>query len=333
MVVALHRRRWLGAAAAATATAAIALPGRARAQAEEWPRRPIKLVIGFPPGGALDFTARAIQNGLEAGLGQPLVIEYRAGANGVLAATELTRASADGYTLLLANTGPFAIAPYLGPRGPYDPATQFTYIGQISETAYIAATRDDHPAADLRQFAEWAKAHADKASFASSGLGATTHLNGELFNSVAGLEMRHLPYKGSVQALTDLIGGHAHLIIDAGTVLLPPIRIGLLKALAVTGPRRDSNLPDVATVRELGFPGLEATSFQGLVGPPGLPAAVVRRLSSELARVLATEPVRQQLAASGSEVRPRDPQQFAAHVKAEAARWADLIARRGLRAE
>jgi len=301
-------------------------PGPATATASSWPRRPIQLVIGFPPGGNLDFTARAIQGELEAGLGQPLVIEYRAGANGVLAASELVRAPADGYTLLLANTGPFAIAPSLLAQRPYDPATQFSYIGQVSETAYVAATRVEHPAADLRQFAQWARANDGRARFASAGAGSTTHLHGELFNSAAGLRLQHVPYRGNVPALTDVIGGQVHLVIDTCTTLLSPIRGGFLKALAVTGPRRDSNLPDVPTVRELGFEAMEATGFQGLVGPPGLPAAIVQRLAAELARALGADAVRQALAASGSEARPRDPRQFAAHVQAEGERWAALIA-------
>ena len=189
-----------------------------------YPNKPIKLLVGFPPGGGIDFTARTIQAGLEAALGQPVVIEYKAGAGGVIAATELTRAAPDGYTLLVANTGPFAIAPYLQAKKPYDPVAQFSYVGQIAESAYIAATRADHPAKDLKQFIEWARANAGKANFASGGPGASTHLNGELLNSVAGIDLLHVPYKGSAPAVTDLIGGQTHLLIDAGTVLLPQIK-------------------------------------------------------------------------------------------------------------
>jgi len=321
----MHRRTWLTVAALAAAH-----PLQLRAQGA-YPSKPIKLIVGFPPGGGIDFTARTIQNGLEAALGQPLVIEYRAGAGGVIAATELTRAAPDGYTLLVANTGPFAIAPYLQSKRPYDPVTQFTYVGQVAESAYIAATRADHPAKDLKQFVEWAKANPGKANFASGGPGASTHLNGELLNSVAGIDLLHVPYKGSAPAVTDLIGGQTHLLIDAGTVLLPQIKGGRLKALAVTGSRRDPNLPDVPTVREQGLAGMEAVGFQGIVGPAGMPRDVVDRLATELRKVLSGAELKARFSAAGSEVQPRGPQEFAAYVKGEAERWSALINQRGIK--
>ena len=322
----MQRRSLLTTVAALTA----ALPLGLRAQGA-YPNKPIRLIVGFPPGGGIDFTARTIQTGLEAALGQPVVIDYKAGAGGVIAATELTRMAADGYTLLVANTGPFAIAPYLQAKKPYDPVAQFSYVGQIAESAYIAATRADHPAKDLKQFIEWAKANPGKANFASGGPGASTHLNGELLNSVAGIDLLHVPYKGSAPAVTDLIGGQTHLLIDAGTVLLPQIKGGRLKALAVTGARRDPNLPDVPTVRELGLAGMEAVGFQGLVGPAGLPKEVVDRLSTELRKVLASADVKSKFAAAGSEVQPRNAAEFAAYVKGESERWSALIAKRGIK--
>jgi tripartite-type tricarboxylate transporter receptor subunit TctC len=323
----MHRRTLL----AGLATPLLPL-GTARAQGG-YPTKPVRLMVGFPPGGGIDFTARAIQAGLEAALGQPLVIDYKPGAGGVLAATELTRAAPDGYTLLVANTGPFAIAPYLQSKMPYDPVKQFTYVGQIAEAGYIAATRADHPAKDLKQFVDWAKANAGKANFASGGIGASTHLNGELLNSVAGLDLLHVPYKGSAPAVTDLIGGQTHLLIDAGTVLLPQIKGGKLKALAVTGSRRDANLPDVPTVRELGLAGMEALGFQGLVGPAGLPREVVDRLSADLRKTLALADVKAKFAGAGSEVQPRGPAEFSAYVKAEAEKWSALIRQRKIQLE
>lgn len=322
----MHRRALLAAL-----TAFAARPDTAHAQA--WPVKPIKLLVGFPPGGGIDFTARTLQPGLEAALGQPVVIEYKPGAAGVLAATELTRAAADGYTLLVANTGPFAIAPYLQTKMPYDPVKQFSYIGQIAETAYIAATRPDHPAKDLKAFVDWARANAGRANFASAGPGSSTHLNGELLNTVAGLDLLHVPYKGSAPAVTDLIGGQTHLLIDAGTVLLPQIKGGRLKALAVTGAQRDPNLPEVPTVRELGLPGMEAAGFQGLVAPAGLPREINERLGSELRKLLASADIKAKFAGAGAEVQPRGGSEFAAYVKGEAERWSALIQRRGIKLE
>lgn len=326
----MQRRPFLLATLASVATGPLAWTSTARAQGA-YPNRPIRLVVGFPPGGGIDFTARAVQPGLEAALGQPVVIDYKPGAGGVLAATELTRAAPDGYTLLVANVGPFAIAPYLQAKKPYDPATQFTYIGQIAETSYIAATRPEHPAKDLRQFVDWARANAGKVSFASGGPGSSTHLCGELLNSVAGLDMLHVPYKGSAPAVTDLIGGQTQILIDAGTVLLPQIKGGRLKALAVTGARRDPNLPETPTVRELGLPGLETAGFQGLVGPAGLPREVVERVATALRGVLGQTEVKTRFAGGGAEVQPRGPQEFAAYVQGEAERWSRLIAQRNIR--
>ena len=312
-----------------TLAAYTAWPLAARAQAA-YPNKPIKLIVGFPPGGGIDFSARTIQAGLEAALGQPVVIDYKPGAGGVVAATDLTRTAPDGYTLLVANTGPFAIAPYLQSKMPYDPVRQFSYIGQIAESAYIVATRAEHPAADLKQFVAWARANPGKANFASGGQGSSTHLNGELLNAVAGIDLLHVPYKGSAPAVTDLIGGQTHVLIDAGTVLLPQVKGGRLKALAVTGPRRDPNLPDVPTVAEQGFPALEAVGFQGLVAPAGVPREVVERLSAELRRVLATADVKARFAGVGSEVNARNGPEFAAYVKGESERWSALIKQRKL---
>ncbi|MEO6363733.1 MAG: tripartite tricarboxylate transporter substrate binding protein [Caldimonas sp.] len=296
-----------------------------------FPSKPIKLLVGFPPGGGIDFAARTIQPALEAALGQPVVVENKPGVGGVLAATELSRSPADGYTLLVANTGPFAIAPYLQAKMPYDPLKQFSYIGQISEGSYIAATRADHPAKDLKQFVDWAKANPGKANYASGGNGSSTHMNGELLNAVAGIDLQHVPYKGSAPAVQDLIGGQVQLLIDAVPVLLPQIRSGRLKALAVTGTARDPNLPDVPTARELGLQGMEAVGFQGIVGPPGLPKAVVDRLAAELAKLLAVPEVRARFAVAGAEVRSRGPQEFAELVRADNQKWSTLIRQRGIK--
>ena len=292
--------------------------------------KPIRLIVGYPPGGGIDFAARTVQVPLQEALKQQLVVDYKPGASGMIAATELTRQPADGYTLLLANTGPFAIAPYLQSKPPYDPIKQFTYIGQISQGSYIAVTRPDHPAKDLKAFVAWAKGQPGKVNFASGGAGTSTHLNGELMNQVTGLDMTHVPYKGSAPAVQDLIGGQTQILIDAGSVLLPQVKGGKLKALAVTGPRRDPQLPDVPTVKELGLGGMESVGFQGLVGPAGMPKDVVDRLSTELAKVLAQPDIQAKFATAGAEVHSLGPTEFSAFVKADNEKWAKLIRERKL---
>ena len=298
--------------------------------AQSWPAKPIRLIVGYPPGGGVDFTARSIQQPLQEALKQQVVVDYKPGASGMLAAGELTRAAPDGYTLLLANTGPFAIAPYLQAKPPYDPVRQFTYIGQISQGSYIVVVRPDHPAKDLREFVAWAKANAGKVNFASGGNGTSTHLNGELMNQATGLDMTHVPYKGSAPAVQDLIGGQTQLLIDAGTVLLPQVKGGKLKALAVTGPRRDPQLPDVPTVRELGLQAMESVGFQGLVGPAGMTKEVVDKIAGELAKVLAQNELKAKFATAGAEVHYLGPAEFAPFVKSENEKWARLIKERKL---
>ena len=301
-----------------------------RAQAV-YPSKPIRLIVGFPPGGGIDFAARTIEGPLSAALGQPVVIDNKPGVGGVIAATELARTAADGYTLLLANTGPLAIAPYLQPKMPYDPLRQFTYVGQIAAAGYIAVTRPDHPAKDLKQFVAWAKANPGKLNFSSPGTGTSVHISGEMFKDAAGIDLLHVPYKGSAPAVQDLIGGQVQLLIDAGTVLLPQIKSGRLKALAVTGTARDPQLPDVPTAREQGFAGMESIGFQGLVAPAGLPKPVLDRLAAELAKVLALPDVKAKFAAAGSEVHSRGPAEFASFVKADNEKWSALIKARGIK--
>ena len=311
---------------------ALVLAGTASlAFAQAWPTgKTIRLIVGYPPGGGIDFAARTVQVPLQEALGQQIVVDYKPGAGSMLAAGELARAAPDGYTLLLANTGPFAIAPYLQPKMPYDPVKQFTYVGQISQGSYIAVTRPDHPAKNLKEWVNWARANAGKVNFASGGTGTSTHLNGELMNQATGLDVTHVPYKGSAPAIQDLIGGQTQLLIDAGSVLLPQVKGGKLKALAVTGPRRDPQLPDVPTVRELGLGAMESVGFQGLVAPAGLPKAVTDKLAAELAKVLAQPELKAKFASAGAEVHPLGPVEFAAFVKADNEKWARLIRERKL---
>jgi tripartite-type tricarboxylate transporter receptor subunit TctC len=321
-----RRRHLLKSSATLTLISGVGLlANSASAQSTAYPTKNIRLIVGFPPGGGIDFAARTIQGPLQEALKTQLIIDYKPGAGGVIAASELTRAPADGYTLLLANTGPFAIAPYTQAKKPYDPKKDFSYIGQISEGSYIVVVKADHPAKTIKELVEWCKANPSKANFASAGPGSSTHLNGELFNQVTGLDLTHVPYKGSSAAIQDLIGGQTTLLIDAGTALLPQIKGGKLKALAVTGPRRDPNLPDIATVKELGFAGMESAGFQGLVGPAGLPKDIKEKIAAELAKVLASVEIKSKFSAAGSEAHFRTPEGFTNHVIAENDKWAEVI--------
>lgn len=298
-----------------------------------YPAKPIRLLAGFPPGGGIDFTARLIAKELSESLGQPVVVENKPGAAGVLAASELAAAPPDGYTLAIANIGPFALAPSMMAKRPYDPVRDFTAIGQIVATYFVAAVPASHPANNLAEFIEWARKNDGKVNYASGGNGSITHLNGELMNQVAGLRMVHVPYKGSAPAVTDLIGGRTHILVDVGAVLTPHVKAGKLKALGVTSATRDPELPNIPTAREQGFAALETAGWQGLVGPAGLPREVVTRLAAELQKALAKPEIRERFAKAGTPVAERSPAEFAAFIKSENERWLPLIKASGARIE
>ncbi len=321
------RARLTRRAAALLPVALLALGtlGAGLVHAQAWPSKPIKLIVGFPPGGGIDIVARNLQPGLQQALGQPVVIEYKPGAGGLLAAGELTRAAPDGYTILVANIGPFVLAPNMMAKRPFDPQKDFTYIHQTSGSGFIAAVPANHPAKTLAEFVAWAKANPSQANFASGGAGSVTHLNGELLNQVAGTKLVHVPYKGSTPAVQDLIGGQTHLLVDVASVLQPQIQSGRLRALYVTDAQRVAALPGVPTAREAGYPGLEASGWQGIVGPAGMPRDVVNRISQAVRETLAKEEVRQKFAATGSSIYDRGPDEFVAFVAAELNRWVPVI--------
>jgi len=306
--------------------AALALAGLSgQAQAQAWPSKPIKLVVGFPPGGGIDAVARNLQPGLQEALGQQVIVEYKPGAGGVLAAGELTRAAPDGYTILVANIGPFVLAPNMVSKKPFDPQKDFTYIHQTSGSGFIAAVPANHPANTLAEFIAWSKANPAKANYASGGAGSITHLNGEMLNQIAGTKLVHVPYKGSAPAVQDLIGGQTNLLVDVSTVLLQHIQSGRLKALYVTDAQRVAALPNVPTAKEAGYPGLETSGWQGIVGPAGMPKDVVARISKAIGETLAKPDVRQKFAANGSAIMEKGPEEFTAFHTAEINRWVPVI--------
>ncbi|MBL8342870.1 MAG: tripartite tricarboxylate transporter substrate binding protein [Rubrivivax sp.] len=309
----------------ALAAAAWAALGSGPARAQAWPARPIKLIVGFPPGGGIDIVARNLQPGLQEALGQPVVIDYKPGAGGLLAAAELARTPADGYTLLVANIGPFVLSPLMKRSRPFEPTRDFTWVGQTSGSGFIAAVPAQHPAGTLKEFVDWARANPDKASYASGGVGSITHLNGEMLNQAAGLKLVHVPYKGSAPAVQDLIGGQVQLLVDVASVLGPQVQAGKLKVLYVTEPQRMAGLPNVPTAREAGFPALESTGWQGLVAPPGLPREVLQKVAAALKTTLARPEVRQRFVQTGSNLIERGPEEFAAFIAAELQRWEPVI--------
>jgi tripartite-type tricarboxylate transporter receptor subunit TctC len=294
-------------------------------QTKNWPNKPIKLIVGFPPGGGIDMVARLLQTPLQENLGQQVIIEYKPGAGGILAASELMRSPPDGYTILLANIGPFVLAPNMMTKRPYDASRDFTWISQTSGSGFIAAVSVNHPANNLNEFITWAKANSDKANFASGGSGSITHLNGELLNQSAGLKMVHVPYKGSAPAVQDLIGGQTHLLVDVSAVLMPHINSGRLKAIYVTDPQRNPMLPNVAFARQTGYPSLETSGWQGLVGPPGMSRDTVVRLAQAIQDVMNRPEMKDKFNQIGGSIILRGPDEFTEYVASEVKRWTPVI--------
>lgn len=307
--------------------------GVAAVHAQPYPNKPIRILVGFPPGGGLDFTTRTLAPYLSKELGQSIVVDNKPGVGGVLALTEVARSAPDGYTLIVGNIGPLALAPNMMDKPPYDPTKAFTSLGQVVATSFVFTVPANHPANTLAEFIAWAKKPGTEVSFASGGAGSITHLNGELMNNVTGLKMTHVAYKGSAPALTDLIAGRTQLLIDVGTVVKPLVQEGRLKALAVSSEARDPDLPNVPTLREIGMQSLETSGFQGLVGPAGMPQPVVDRIAAALARTLDNAEVRDKFAKAGTPVVKRSPQEFDAFIKSENTRWRTLIKTVGVRLE
>ena len=308
----------------------MAFPSHAQSN---YPNKPIKLIVGFPPGGGLDFTSRLIAPYLGEALGQQVIVENKPGAAGVIALTELSRAAPDGYTLVVANIGPMVLAPNMMAKKPYDPLKDFTPIGQIVSTYFLAVVPRELPVDSLKTFIQWAKKNPGKANFASGGNGSITHLNGELLNNVGGIKLTHVPYKGSAPAIVDLISGQTHILVDITGILVPQVQSGNLKAIAITSPTRDKDLPNVPTVRESGYAELETSGWQGLVGPANMPKEVVQKLQAALKKTLANPEVRERFEKAGTPITERSVSEFAAFIKAENDRWVAVIKESGAKIE
>jgi tripartite-type tricarboxylate transporter receptor subunit TctC len=303
-------------------------------RAQAWPSRPIRLVVPFPAGGATDLLARAIAQGLGNALGQPLVVDNRAGAGGTLGSGEVAKAAADGHTLLIATSSTHAIAPHLSDKLAYNAETDFTPIAQVATATNILLVPTDLPVTTVKEFIAYVKARPGQLNYATSGNGTIVHLTTEAFKAQAGLFVVHIPYRGTALAIPDLVSGKVHLLFDSVVSGLPHVKDGKLKALAVTSAKRSPLVPELPTLAESGLPGFESTTWFGFYGPKGLPAEVANRVAAELQRALAKPDVAERFARFGAEpVADVGPAKFAAMVKGDSARWAALIRERRITAE
>jgi tripartite-type tricarboxylate transporter receptor subunit TctC len=304
------------------------------AQAQSWPSKPIRLVVPFPAGGATDLLARAIAQGLGNGLGQPIVVDNRAGAGGTLGSAEAAKAAPDGHTLLMSTSSTHAIAPHLNPNLAYNAEADFTPIALVATAPNIVLVPKDLPVGSVKELIAYAKARPGQLNYATSGNGTIVHLTTEAFKAQAGLFIVHIPYRGTALAIPDLVSGKVQLLFDSVVSGLPHVKDGKLKALAVTSARRSSLLPELPTVAESGLPGFESVTWFGFYGPKGLSPEIANRVAAELQRALARPDLAERLARRGAEtVVDAGPEKFAAAVKADSARWAALIRDRRITAE
>jgi len=314
------------------ATLVLTSAGVARAQAN-YPTRPIQLVVTVPPGGAADLVARLVGAKLSDALGQTVVISNRGGAGGTIAAGQVGKSEPDGYTLLLNTIATHGIGPHVYANLPYDPVKDFSPVILIAKLPLIMAVNAEFPARSVSDVIALAKAKPGQLSFSSSGSGGAPHLAGELFRSVTGTDLVHVPYRGSGPAVIDLVAGRITMMFDATPSLLPHITSGKLRPLAAASPQRHRLLPDMPSFAELGYPEMDIALWYGVVAPANTPGPIVQRLNAELAKIVDMPDIRQSLAEQGADVQGGTPAEFDAFMRRESARWSEVVKQAGIKPE
>lgn len=320
--------RWLSRALAALALVVMWVAPPAAAQGSSYPDRPIHLIVGFPPGGPVDVVARALGQELEKLLGQPVVIENRAGAGGIIGTEVVARAAPDGYTLLLATTT-LTIQETLYNNLSYSALRDFTPIAAIAAGPQVLIVNKDVPAKNLRELIALAKSKPGQLNYASPSTGGANHLAGEMLKTMAGIDVMHIPYKGGAPAETDLIGGRVTFMFASLPAALARVRAGQVRAIAVTSTKRVDAAPDIPTLAESGLPGFEVSSWYGVAGPAAMPRDVVMRLNSEVNKALSAVHMKERMVGLGVEGTPGTPEQFGDFLRKDTARWAKVIKESG----
>jgi tripartite-type tricarboxylate transporter receptor subunit TctC len=296
-----------------------------------YPTHPVQLVVTVPPGGAADFIARVVAAKLDDALGQSVIVVNRGGAAGTTAAASVAKSQPDGYTLLLNTISTHGIGPHLYPTLPYDPVKDFAPVILVARLPLIMTVTSSLPAQSVAGVVALAKAHPGQLAFASSGTGGAPHLSGELFKTLAGIDILHVPYRGSGPAVVDLVAGRVAIMFDAAPSLLPFIQSGQVRPLAAAGRQRHRLLPETPTFAELGYTPMDISLWYGIVAPAATPPAIVQRLNAELARILDMADVRKSFADQGADVGGGSPAAFEAFMRDEMARWGAVVKEAGLK--
>lgn len=301
--------------------------------AQEYPSRPIKLVVPYAPGGATDILGRTLAEKLSQSIGQPVVVDNKPGAGGLIGANFVAKSPADGYTLLVSSAATHAINKFLYSSMPYDQVKDFASVTLLATYPNVLVVHPSVPAKSVSELIDLAKAKPGTLNFASTGVGGTSHLAGELFKMMTGTDIVHVAYKGSGPAVTDLLGGQVPMMFDSVASALPHVTAGKLRALGVTGKSRSPALPQVPTVAESGLPGFEASAWNGINAPAGTPPQVLRRLNAEILKVLALPEVKERFAKVGAEPAGGTPEQFDAFMAAETEKWGKVVKQSGAKAD
>jgi tripartite-type tricarboxylate transporter receptor subunit TctC len=312
---------------------AAALAVCAGAWAQSYPAKPVRFIVPFPPGGSADILARAIGQKAGEGLGQSLVVENRPGAGTAIGAEALARSPADGYAVMIGTVSSHAINPALNPKLAYDPVKDFTPISLVASIPFAMIVHPSVPAKSVREFISLAKSKPASLNYSSAGNGTSNHLAGELLKSMAGIDIVHIPYKGSAPALNDLVAGQVSLMFDLVLTAAPHVKSGAVRGLAVTGAKRSSALPELPTVAESGVPGYEVSAWFGIFAPAGMPQPVVQRLNADFVKALQQPELRQRLASQGAEPLTSTPDEFAAYLRSEIAKWAKVVKDSGMKVD
>ena len=295
------------------------------AAAQPYPSKSIRIIVPFAPGGNVDITARLVAPGLSEALGQAVIVENKPGAGGTIGADMVAKSPPDGYTLLMGSNSTFSVAPSLYPNNPYNPMRDFAPVIMIASAPFVLVTNPAFAAKDTKELVALAKASPGKLTMSSAGTGSSNHLVGELFQEISGARFTHIPYKGSGQALTDLMGGQVNLHFDQITSASSFIQAGKLRALMVTAPKRVPMLPDVPTAAEAGYPSFEATNVTGLIAPAGTPREIVDKLNAATQKVIAQAAVREKFAGIGAETTGGTPEQFGAYIRDDLSKWTRIV--------
>ena len=304
---------------------AILLAAPCMAFAQAYPSKPIRIIVAYTPAGATDILARAVGQKMSESFGQPVIVENRPGANGNIGTDVAAKATPDGHTLLMVTAGSHGINPSLYRKLPWDAVKDFAPVSLVAMVPNIMVVNNSVPAKSVKEFIAHLKANPNKFNYGSPGNGSTAHLSQELFKTMTGTSMQHIPYKGSAGVLADVIGGQIIVTIDNMPPYLPQVKAGKLRALAVSTAKRSPALPDVPTIAEAGVPGYASSAWFGLVAPAGVPKPIVDKLAAETQRILKLPDVNERLSSLGAEPVGDRPEQFSAMIKSEIAKWAKVI--------